>query len=624
MKKLHKLVVGISVTCLVFLSMVSSCSKSEEMATSWPESTPEDQGMDSELIKEALEQLAEQDNYEIHSLLIIRNGYLVTDAYFYTFSEGVKHNSFSVTKSITGTLVGIGLEKGYIRSIDQPILEFFPQNAVTNHETGKQMMTVQDLLTMQTGFDIISKPEDTLREMIMSDDWVDFTLDLPMKEEPGTYFDYCSPGSHLLSAIIQQATGMSTLDFAFKYLFNPLGISDVGWPSDPQGITHGWSDLHLTPYDMAKIGYLYVNNGCWEGKQIVSEEWVKTSTQAQVDFGEDRGYYGTQEKDYGYGYQWWIMPEYFSAVGHGGQFIIVSPERNLVIVMTGGGGSTDIVSNLVTDYIFPAVTSEESLPADPDGVSSLETLIQSLLLPPEVEPEKVTPLPDIANQISEKVYELDTNPFGLLSISLIFDKPDEASMVITSNGHMTMGDTRYEWLLGLDGIERFSISTFDIPVAGQGAWETDNFFSACVDVIGSYHTWKIGLHFEGEEVICRIQDLGESVLDYPPFIGRMAEGSVAKTETEDSKPAVEFTNSSKVKDPDKPGYWVITVREGPGSDYDLLYFLKPGETAIVVGRNKQGDWLLLEDGGWVATSAGVVVGDIDALHITSTTSPIKR
>jgi len=616
MNYLYKIIVTISVVCFVFLSLFLSCGKSEEIEVSWPESTPEEQGMDSKLIKEVLILLAEQGNYEVHSLLIIRNGYVVTDAYFYPFSEGIKHNLFSVTKSITGTLIGIALDQGYIKSIDQSVFDFFQQEELTKLETGKQMMTIEDLLTMQTGFDFISQPEDTLREMMMSEDWVDFTLDLPMKEEPGTYFDYCSPATHLLSAIIHQATGMSTLDFAYKYLFNPLDISDVGWPSDPQEITHGWSDLHLTPCDMAKIGYLYINNGCWEDRQIISEKWIKTATKAHVDFGDDRGYYGTQEKDYGYGYQWWIMPHYFSAVGHGGQYIIVSPERNLVIVLTGGGGSTDIVSNVVTEYIFSSVKSETPLPANLDEVASLEKLIHSLSVHPKVKPKKGAPLPDIVNQMSGKIYELDANPFGLLSIALTFEKPDEALMVITSNGHMTMGDTRYEWLLGLDGIERFSPGTFDIPVMGKGTWKTNNYFSACIDEIGSYHTWQIGLHFQGDEVICRIQDLGESVLDFPPFVGHMTEGSVAVTDSEDGKSAVTFTNSSKVADPDKPGYWVITVRDGPGSDYELLYFLKPGETVVVTGRNKPGDWLLLEDGGWVATSAGVVEGDIDALHVT--------
>ena len=178
-----------------------------------------------------------------------------------------------------------------------------------------------------------------------------------------------------------------------------------------------------------------------------------------------------------------------------------------------------------------------------------------------------------------------------------------------------MGDTEYEWLIGMDNVERFSPGTFDIPVAGKGSWETDCYFSAQIDETGSYHTWQIGLHFEGDEVICRIQDLGESVRNYPKFVGRLVEGPNVTPDSGETTPTVTITNPSKGTSPDKPGWWVITVRDGPGSGYDLIYFLEPGETAVAVGRDEPGDWLLLDDGGWIAASAGVVKGDIEALPV---------
>jgi CubicO group peptidase (beta-lactamase class C family) len=621
MKNLYTKIIVTMVICLGFLAIVPSCGTPDEMTTCWPKSTPEEQGMDSSLLAEALGILALQDEYEVHSLQVIRNGYIVTDAYFYPFAKETMHNTFSVTKSITATLIGIALDQGYIESIEQPVLGFFPERTVANLDASKQAMTLEDLLTMQTGFDFISKPEDTLWEMMLtSDDWVQFTLDLPMQEDPGTFFAYCSPASHLLSAIIQQTTGMSTLDFASEYLFGPLGIADVGWPSDPQGITHGWSDLHLTPCDMAKIGYLYLNNGSWHGQQIVPTEWVTAATKAHVDFGNNRGYYGSQENNHGYGYQWWIMPEYYSAVGHGGQYIIVSPDRDLVVVLTGGGGITSVVDEVLSSYIFPAVKSDEPLPGNPNSVASLEHLIKSFSIPPPAELNDVPPLPEIAHIISGKTYELDVNPFGLLSITLTFNEQDEALLRITSSGVLTMGDTEYEWLIGMDNVERFSPGTFDIPVTGKGGWETDDYFSAQIDETGSYHKWQVGLHFEGDEVICRIQDLGESVRNYPKFVGRLVEGPVVTPDSVETRPMVTVSNSSKGTSPDKPGWWVITVRDGPSSDYDLIYFLEPGETAIAVGRNEHGNWLLLEGGGWVAASAVVVKGDIEALPVISTSA----
>lgn len=604
--KINSKIIVTAIICLIFLLLVLGYGMPDEVITDWSESTPEEQGMDSELLVEALDFLAEQEDYSVHSLLIVRNGYIVTDAYFYPFAAKTMHNTFSVTKSIMATLIGIALDQGYIESIEQPVLGLFPERTVANLDANKQAMTLEDLLTMQTGFDFISQPEDTLWEMMLTtDDWVQFTLDLPMQEEPGTSFAYCGPGSHLLSAIIQQTTGMSTLDFASEYLFSPLGISDVGWPSDPQGITHGYGDLHLSPHDMAKIGYLYLNNGSWNDDQIVPVEWVTAATAVHADF----------ENNSGYGYQWWILPEHYSAIGHGGQYIKVSPDRNLVIVVTGGGGITGVVDEVLSSYIFPAVKSDEPLPANPSSVASLEHLIQSLSTPPPAEPKDVPPLPEIAHIISGKTYQLEDNPFGLLSITLTFNEPDEALLSITSSGVLTMGDTEYEWLIGMDNVERFSPGTFDIPVAGKGSWETDCYFSAQIDETGSYHTWQVGLHFEGDEVICRIQDLGESVRDYPKFVGRLVEGPDVTPDSGDTDPAVTVTNPSKGTSPDKPGWWVITVRDGPGSDYDLIYFLEPGETAVAVGRNELGSWLLLDDGGWVAASAGVVTGDIEALPI---------
>jgi CubicO group peptidase (beta-lactamase class C family) len=589
----------------------------------WKTSTPEQQGMDSEMLTEVVRLLAEQDDYDVHSLLIIRNGYIVTDAYFYPFAEETMHNLFSVTKSITATLIGIALDRGYIKNVDQPVLGFFPGKMVANLDAKKQAMTLEDLLTMQTGFDIISKPEDTLREMMLTaDDWVQFTLDLPMREEPGTFFAYCSPGSHLLSAIIQQTIGMSALDFATEYLFGPLGISDVGWPSDPQGITHGWSDLHLSPHDMAKIGYLYLNGGAWDGQQIVPAEWVTAATEAHVDFGSNRGYYGSQEDDHGYGYQWWTVPEYYGAVGHGGQYIKVSPDRNLVVVLTGGGGMTGVVDEMLSSYVFPAAKSDEPLPASPDGVASLEYLTQSVATPPPAEPMDVLPLPETAHKASGKTYLLDANPFGLLSITLTFSEPDEALLRITSTGAMTLGDTEYEWLIGLDNVERFSPGAFDIPVAGKGSWETDSYFSAQIDETGSFHTWQLGLHFEGDEVICRLQDLGETVREYPRFVGRLGAGPVVAPDSAEpggssakTGPSVSVKNSSPPKTPGKPGWWVIAVRNGPGSDFDRIRFLEPGDTAVAIGRSEAGDWLLLDDGGWVGAGAVEVKGDIDALPV---------
>jgi hypothetical protein len=287
-------------------------------------------------------------------------------------------------------------------------------------------------------------------------------------------------------------------------------------------------------------------------------------------------------------------------------------------VLTGGGGITDVVREVLSSYIFPAVKSDEPLPANSDSVALLEQLTLSLSTPPPAEPKNVPPLPEIAHMISGKTYYLDYNQFGILSITLTFNEQEKALLNLTSTGVMTLGDTEWKFLIGMDNVERFSPGTFDIPNAGKGSWVTDNYFSAQIDMTGSSHMWQIGMHFEGDEVIVRIDDLSESVREFPKFVGQLREGKgIVTPETEHN---VTVTNPSKGTSPDKPGWWVITVREGPSSDYDLVRFLEPGETAVAVGRDEPGDWLLLDDGGWVAVSAVVVEGDIEALPLVSSSS----
>lgn len=227
----------------------------------WRSSTPEAQGMDSEKLALAFDYVR-LHQIPIHSLLIVRNGYVVLDAYFFPFQAGQMHDAASVTKSVTSTLIGIAIAEHKLNSVQQPVLSLFPERKFDNHDNRKNRITIEHLLSMTSGLDChVDHGEITLREMMQSKDWVQFMLDRPIVAEPGSKFEYCSGGMHLLSGIISQSTGTSALQFARRELFRPLGIDDIGWPSDPQGVSYGWGDLHLHPRDMAKIGYLWLNKG---------------------------------------------------------------------------------------------------------------------------------------------------------------------------------------------------------------------------------------------------------------------------------------------------------------------------------------------------------------------------
>ena len=318
----------------------------------WRTSTPEEQGMDSELLTEMLAYIQE-NRVRIDSVAIVRHGYLVLDAYFHNYEKDSKHDLWSCTKSVTSALVGIAIDQGYIQSADQPVLSFFPERTVANLDTRKEALTLEHLLTMTDGLDWLTKDirsvstGDTWPEMRQSGDWVQFVLDRSMAEEPGVRWYYNDGASHLLSVIIQETTGMTALEFAEKHLFDPLGISEAMWPSDPQGRNCGGTYLRMTPHDMAKFGYLYLNEGLWDGEQIVPTAWVKAST---TNHSPTPGMY--------YGYQWWVMPwaGYYSAIGGGGQYIVVVPELDMVGVFTSDLQPEDAYTPLLllAFYVIPA------------------------------------------------------------------------------------------------------------------------------------------------------------------------------------------------------------------------------------------------------------------------------
>jgi CubicO group peptidase (beta-lactamase class C family) len=375
--------------CLV-TALATSCARTAPLPTGakvktpapaatiagWSISTPEQEGMDSDVLADMLEEIKDQ-RHNIDSVVIIRNGRMVLEAYVYPWNPNKKHIIHSCTKSIVSILIGIAIDNGHIDGVDQTVLGLFPQRIVDNLDVWKQNMTLEHLLTMSSGLDC----QDSylyrwrgLEQMLASEDWVQHMLDLPMIEEPGTRFEYCNGASFLLSAIVQETTDMSALDFAKEHLFGPLEITDVIWPGNPAGISIGWGELSMRPRDMAKIGQLYLRGGRWDGLQIVSTAWVEASTQKHIS--------ATLED--GYGYQWWIEDEgFYLALGYAGQFIFVVPEKNVVVVFTSDLAEIDFYTpqNLLTGFVLPAAREAESLPENSVGQERLEELIQELASP---------------------------------------------------------------------------------------------------------------------------------------------------------------------------------------------------------------------------------------------------
>jgi len=307
--------------------------------------------MQSQMLAEMIEHI-KKNSFSIESISIVRNGYLVLDAYFYPYLKDQKHIIHSCTKSIMSALIGIAIDRGYIQNVEQSVTDFFPDKAFANMDELKKSITLENLLMMASGLkcrDSYLYRRVGLFEMMSSNDWTQHVLDLPMVETPGEKFEYCNGVSFLLSAIIQNTTKMKTLDFARMHLFKPLGIIDVDWETSPQGIDVGYGDMWLKPHDMAKIGLLYVNKGRWGNKQIVPSAWVEVSTKGHIDAT-------LYDK---YGYQWWVdSAGYYMAVGYKGQRIFVVPEKNIVAVFTCDQTEDKglILKNLLDFYIISAAS----------------------------------------------------------------------------------------------------------------------------------------------------------------------------------------------------------------------------------------------------------------------------
>lgn len=352
---------------ILVLPAVAQLPASWPSAT-WPTSTPEAEGIDPAAI-EALHQDILAGTYGlVDHFLLIRNGRVVADYHYeqdyariaaafdttdhqynynhpnwHPYYQGTDlHSLQSVTKSITSAALGIALDEGLIEGVDVPVMPFFAEYSPDTSDPRKEAMTLEDLLTMRSGIAWntaggYSDSEHSTIAMELSDAWMPFILGQPMDAEPGTVYEYNDGASVLIGEIIRKATGQRADLWAAERLFAPLGITDYYWKITPSGEADTEGGLYLKTHDLARIGYLFLRGGVWEGKQLISREWVETSTKPIVpDVQPNDSYDGP-----GYGYQWWVPDQQngeavvFAGNGYGGQFVLVAPAYDIVAVFNG-------------------------------------------------------------------------------------------------------------------------------------------------------------------------------------------------------------------------------------------------------------------------------------------------
>lgn len=311
-------------------------------------SNPSAEGMDSLKLAQAIE--AASESSEIYSMIIMRNGGIVSENYFNGMSSQDSFSVRSVTKSVVGALVGIAVKQGKIKSESKKLIDYFPEHFDTVSDPLKREITIKHLLTMTSGFQW-----NEIADRLYGD-YMESAIILPMSDKPGEVFNYNSSNPHLLSGIITKASGESTFDFAKNNLFEPLGMTVTRWDQDPQGYYLGGTGLFMTARDLARIGFLYLNHGCYSGNSIICSEWVEMATNDQLS-----------ALDTDYGYLWWIMNagghKVPYAYGYGGQMIYVIYDLDLVVVFTANPNvnaqtaqnTRSLEDNILISYIIPAV-----------------------------------------------------------------------------------------------------------------------------------------------------------------------------------------------------------------------------------------------------------------------------
>ncbi len=306
--------------------------------TAWRTADPSSLGLQPENLTQ-LERAITSQYRNINSLLIVKNGYIVYEKYFNNTRPGDTHHVASVTKSFTSALIGMAIAAGNIVSVEEKVLDFFPEVKVHPADTQKRALTIRHLLTMTAPF--AWKGYEPLDRLRRQKDWVGYIFNALSRNGRFGKFQYSTASTHLLSVILTRTTGMCAQLFANEHLFRPLGMREIpdhemttftleemfgkniaGWPKDPHGNTTGGWGLTLTPRDMARFGFLYLNRGMWDGQQIVLESWVDASTTRQTEH---------------YGYLWWLREANgvftYAALGAGGNVICCVPDKDLIVVI---------------------------------------------------------------------------------------------------------------------------------------------------------------------------------------------------------------------------------------------------------------------------------------------------
>lgn len=421
----------------ILISLLTACkeTKTEQPFTQLPHRTPESQGVGTESILRFLE-ATEEENLEMHSFMYVRHGNVITEAWWEPYKSNINHLMYSVSKTFTSTAIGFAVDEKLL-TVDDKVISFFPEDLPEEISPYLKELSVKNLLTMSVGH------ETPPVFHITDDNWARRFLATPIVNEPGSVFSYSSYASYMLSAIIQKVTGQSTFEYLKSRLFEPLGMTDIQWETDMQGISYGGGGMRIKTSDMAKLGQLYLQEGVWNGKQLLSAAWIKEASSAQIYQVQDP----TEEQKLidegaqGYGYQIWrCTHNAYRADGANGQYILVMPDQDAVIAVTSQVKNMRRILQLVWQHLLPGMF-DHSLRRNEDLDEFLISRLNSLSIPNPffTDEDKITPLKNTSRK-----FTFDTNEQNIEEMSFVFDEVGDCKLTVKIAG------TAYDYPFGLD------------------------------------------------------------------------------------------------------------------------------------------------------------------------------
>lgn len=421
-----------------------------------PRSTPVEQGVSPESIMSFLDAI-KQDGLELHSLMILRNGSVIAEGWWQPYRADDPHQMNSLSKSFTSTAIGLAVHEGLL-SLEDTVISFFPEYVTEQIAENMKELRVKHLLSMSTGHDQDTTP--TLWRA--TERWVETFLNIPIVYEPGTHFLYNTGASYVLSAILHKVTGIQLLDYLRPRLFEPLGIEGITTATCPDGIHAGGYGMQIKTEDIAKFGQLYLQQGIWNGRRILPEAWVKAATSKQVT----NDHTGEGDWAQGYGYQFWrCRHDAYRGDGAFGQYCVVLPDHQAVIVITAGLKNMQIVMDHVWQYLLPGMT-ESVGSSDLAAQERLRLRLESLTYLPDSVPGQN---PSDWSTPEGAIYNLSANAANLSHIT--FTASEQGVLIEFRNKQavntLDVGFGRFE-----EGTT--TLNGFQFRYAASGVWRTPN------------------------------------------------------------------------------------------------------------------------------------------------------